>query len=148
MPTYTVTSANLALSTSQKERIAEAITQEHHGSTGAPGFFAQVIFRALDEGEHFIGGKPNRSPHIFVHGLIRAGRTAEVKQSLMSGVRGRLLEIADVGQEDVWIYLQDIAAPQMLEFGRFLPEPGAEDEWRKGISPQKLADFARAGVAA
>lgn len=44
MPTYTVTVANLSLSQQQKSKIAEAITTAHSTQTGAPRFFAQVLF--------------------------------------------------------------------------------------------------------
>lgn len=146
MPTYTVTTANLSLSATQKGQIAEVITAAHHASTGAPTFFAQVIFRVLDGGEHFIGGKPNASPHIFVHGMIRSGRALNVKQKLMSEAAGRIQAIAGIVAEDVWFYIQEIDAPQMIEFGRFLPEPGAEDAWRKAITPEKRAQLERAGI--
>lgn len=147
MPTYAVTTANVTLSSDQKRRIAEIITAAHHKATGAPAFFAQVMFRALDAGEHFIGGKTNIAPHVFVHGMIRAGRGSDVKQALMRDAATQVQTVAGVGAEDVWFYIQDIEAQQMIEFGRFLPEPGAEDEWRKGITPDKLAVFRSAGVA-
>ena len=146
MPTYTVTTANLSLSAGQKGEIAEAITTAHHVATGAPTFFAQVIFRGIDGGEHFIGGKPNVHPHIFIHGMIRAGRGIDVKQKLMSEAAGKVRAVAGVGTEDLWFYIQDIDAPQMIEFGRFLPEPGAEDAWRKAITPDKQAQLGKAGV--
>ena len=56
MPTYTVTVANLSLTTEQENSIAEAITESHHVNTGAPGFFAQVLFNAV-AGEKFFRGK-------------------------------------------------------------------------------------------
>lgn len=146
MPTYTVTTANLSLSVAQKAQIAEAITSAHHVATGAPAFFAQVIFSAIGDGEHFIGGKLNAHPHVFVNGLIRAGRGLDVKQKLLTEAAARVQAIAGVGAEDVWFYIQDIDAPQMIEFGRLLPAPGAEAEWRKAMSPEKQAQLGRAGV--
>ena len=71
MPTYTVTVANLSLSLQQKSQIAEAITTAHHTQTGAPRFFAQVLFFATNEGEHFVGGRVNSAPQVYVHGLVR-----------------------------------------------------------------------------
>ncbi|CAN5335373.1 tautomerase CCH2 [soil metagenome] len=147
MPTYTVTTANVSLSASQKSQIAAAITAAHHESTGAPAFFAQVIFRAIDNGEHFIGGKPNASPHIFIQGLIRSGRALDVKQKLMGEAAYKVRTIAGVGAEDAWFYIQEIDAPQMIEFGRILPEPGAEAEWRNAITAEKSAQLRQAGVA-
>jgi phenylpyruvate tautomerase PptA (4-oxalocrotonate tautomerase family) len=57
MPTYTVTVANLSLTTEQENSIAGAITESHHVNTGAPSFSAQVLFNAVAAGKHFIGGR-------------------------------------------------------------------------------------------
>lgn len=146
MPTYAVISANVQLSPDQEAEISAAITKAHHEHTGAPGFFAQTIFNSIGEKRHYIGGKLNQTPHIFVHGMIRDGRSVEVKARLMTEIAERVRTIACVDPEDIWVYLQDIAATQMMEFGRILPQPGAETEWRKGITPAKLAAFAKAGV--
>jgi phenylpyruvate tautomerase PptA (4-oxalocrotonate tautomerase family) len=148
MPTYTVRTANLSLDDDQRQRIASAITEVHSGSTGAPGYFAQVFFDGAPQAAHFIGGRPNPVPHVYVHGLIRAGRTAEQKRRLLEGIRDRVREVAGVGTEDIWVYVQEIVAEQMIEFGRTLPEPGREAEWRRGFSPETIEDFRRAGVAA
>jgi len=146
MPTYTLTSVNLTLSSEQKAKIAALITEAHNAATGAPGYFAQVIFSALDSGDHFIGGQPNRTPHLYILGLIRAGRTTEVKRALMSRMLEGVRAVAAIGPEDVWVYLQDIEADQMVEFGRFLPQPGAEAAWQAGFSEGKLKAFADAGI--
>jgi phenylpyruvate tautomerase PptA (4-oxalocrotonate tautomerase family) len=146
MPTYTVTSANVSLTAAQQSEIAAAITETHHQNTGAPGFFAQVLFVALPEQKHFIGGKPNVTPHLYVHGLIRAGRSAAAKSGLIQQIAQKVCEIAGVGTEDIWVYVQDIPPEQMIEFGRVLPEPGAEEQWRKGLSELKRQQLAAAGV--
>jgi len=109
MPTYTVTTANIALSPEQKARIASAITAAHGTHTGAPGYFAQVIFAAVAAGDHFIGGKPNKTPHLYILGLIRAGSTDETKRVFMEQILIQAQQIAGVGAEDVWVYIQDIA---------------------------------------
>ncbi len=147
MPTYTVKTANLDLDLDQRKRIAQAITQAHSANTGAPGYFAQIFFEVAAADAHFIGGRLNAIPHVYVHGLIRAGRTPEQKSGLMAGIRDHVRDAARVGPEDVWVYLQEIVAEQMIEFGRTLPVPGQEAEWRKGFSAAKVADFERAGVA-
>ncbi|MDR7037278.1 phenylpyruvate tautomerase PptA (4-oxalocrotonate tautomerase family) [Methylobacterium sp. BE186] len=147
MPTYTVKTSHLDLTAAQRQQIATAITDAHSEATGAPGYLAQVFFEAAAAGLHFIGGRPNGVPHVFVHGLIRAGRTAEQKRALIEAVGARVGAAAGIGREDIWVYVQDIAAEQMIEFGRILPEPGREAEWRRGFSPEKIGDFERAGVA-
>jgi len=147
MPTYTVTTANVVLTSAQESEIAAAITVAHHRNTGAPGFFAQVLFVALPERKHYIGGKLNATPHIYIHGLIRAGRSAAAKTGLIQQITLKVREIAGVGAEDIWVYVQDIPPEQMIEFGRVLPEPGAEEQWRKGLSELKRQQLAAAGVA-
>ena len=110
MPTYTVTVANLSLSPQQKSQIAEAITAAHNAQTGAPRFFAQVLFSAANEGVHFVGGRVNTAPQVYVHGLVREGRSIEIKQALMSQMLEEIARIVEITAEDVWIYLQDIPA--------------------------------------
>ncbi|SNC65655.1 Phenylpyruvate tautomerase PptA, 4-oxalocrotonate tautomerase family [Marinobacter sp. es.048] len=141
MPTYTVTVANLSLSPQQKSQIAAAITAAHNAQTGAPRFFAQVLFHAANEGEHFVGGRVNTAPQVYVHGLVGEGRSIEIKQALMSQMLEEIAQIVGISDEDVWIYLQDMPAAQMIEFGRFLPAPGEEAEWKKGMSPEKRASL-------
>jgi phenylpyruvate tautomerase PptA (4-oxalocrotonate tautomerase family) len=147
MPTYTVTTANVVLTSAQESEIAAAITNAHHQNTGAPGFFAQVLFVALPERKHYIGGKPNSTAHIYIHGLIRAGRSADAKTGLIQQMTSKVREISGVGAEDIWVYVQDIPPEQMVEFGRVLPAPGAEQQWREGLSAAKRQQLAAAGVA-
>ena len=54
--------------------------------------------------------------------------------------------IAGITAEDIWVYLQDIAATQMVEFGRTLPEPGTEESWQAAMSAQKLQDLKATGA--
>lgn len=146
MPTYTVSTVGVSLSQAQKNKIAGLITEAHHSNTGAPGFFAQVFFISRQASDHFLGGQENSSPHIFIHGLIRAGRSVQAKKDLMAEVVESAAEICEVRQEDIWMYIQDIEADQMIEYGRVLPVPGAEASWKAGISKEKAATLAAAGV--
>jgi phenylpyruvate tautomerase PptA (4-oxalocrotonate tautomerase family) len=83
---------------------------------------------------------------VFVHGLIRGGRSADAKKNLVEDIAKKVAEIAGLRPEDVWVYLQDIPAAQMVEFGRVLPEPGAEQEWLRGLSPEKLHELKDVGA--
>ncbi len=58
MPTYTCTSAEGRLSAEQKSRIASEITRIHAEVTGAPSYFAQMIFSEIASGNWFMGGVP------------------------------------------------------------------------------------------
>jgi phenylpyruvate tautomerase PptA (4-oxalocrotonate tautomerase family) len=146
MPTYTVMSANLTLTARQEADIAAAITRAHHESTGAPAYFAQIIFNEIAGGKHYIGGKAYRASHLFVQGLIRAGRSAEAKAALIKTIAADVHAIAGIAPEDIWVYIQEIPATQMIEFGRVLPEPGAEEAWRAAMSAQKLEQLRSAGA--
>jgi phenylpyruvate tautomerase PptA (4-oxalocrotonate tautomerase family) len=146
MPTYRVTSANLALTTAQEAAIAAAITRSHHEATGAPAYFAQVIFAGIESGKHYIGGRAYSTPHLFVHGLIRAGRSVDTKAALIKDIAAKVHAIAGIGPEDIWVYVQDIPANQMIEFGRVLPEPGAEDTWRAAMTAKKLQELKAIGA--
>ena len=86
-----------------------------------------------------MGGRVNTAPQVYVHGLVREGRSIEIKQALMSQMLEEIAQIVDISAEDVWIYLQDIPATQMIEFGRFLPAPGDEAEWEREMTPERRA---------
>src|SRR5947207_13798830 len=76
MPTYYCTSIEGRLSAQQKRRIASEITRVHAEVTGAPSYFAQVIFDEVKSGNYFIGGAVLNHDQLFVYGHIRGGRAA------------------------------------------------------------------------
>jgi phenylpyruvate tautomerase PptA (4-oxalocrotonate tautomerase family) len=129
MPTYTVTYSKVTFSNSQLENIAQAITSTHNECTGANTYFAQVIFQETPSGKHFMGGKPVHHPQLFLHGQIRAGRTPELKEKLILGMREALIKNSGLNQDQVWIYLIDLVPEQMIEYGEILPPSGKEKEW-------------------
>ncbi len=129
MPTYTVTVAEHRLIDEQKERIAAAITRTHHEITGAPAYFAQVIINEVQARNYFVGGAPLEGDQIFVHGQIRAGRSAEQKRSLIQHLVEAVAREGGVAGTRVWVYIVELPAEQMAEFGRILPAPGKEADW-------------------
>jgi phenylpyruvate tautomerase PptA (4-oxalocrotonate tautomerase family) len=134
MPTYTVTHSNIQLSPSQMEQIANAITEAHHACTGANTYFAQVIFHETPAGNHFMGGKPVKDAQLFLHGQIRAGRSAELKETLILKLRDALIRDSGLLKDQIWIYITDIIPAQMMEYGEVLPESGKEAEWFAKLS--------------
>ncbi len=133
LPTYTCTARQGRLSAEHKRAIAKAITEAHAEITGAPAFFAQVIFQDVPNGDHFVGGAPLAHDHLFVYGRIRAGRSAVDRKALIRRI------IADVGAAigvpsfAVWVYLLELPAAAMAEFGHVLPEPGDEAVWNADL---------------
>ena len=135
MPTYTVNLSSFELSAEQKERIARVITRTHYSVTGANPCFAQVIFNALPEGNHYIGGKKLSETLLFLHGQIRAGRSPEVKEKLILDLRDELVKASGLDKSQVWIYLLDLTPKQMIEYGEILPQSGNESQWFAGLEP-------------
>ena len=92
MPTYTVTNSNFNLSSKQQKNLAEGITKVHNVVTGANTYFAQVIFNKTKKDNHFMGGKKVKEPSLFLLGQIRAGRSKEVKDKLISDLKDILVK--------------------------------------------------------
>jgi phenylpyruvate tautomerase PptA (4-oxalocrotonate tautomerase family) len=145
MPTYTVNYSGLELGPDQKDRIAQSITKTHNAVTGANSYFAQVIYYEIPHGDHFIGGKPVAEPQLFLHGQIRAGRTAEIIQKLILDLRDVLTSVSGLDKSQIWIYLDDLLPSQMIEYGEILPRSGDEPEWFAGLSPRLRKKLAETG---
>jgi phenylpyruvate tautomerase PptA (4-oxalocrotonate tautomerase family) len=134
MPTYYCSSVEGRLSAQQKARIASEITRVHAEVTGAPTYFAQVIFDEVKAGNYFIGGVPLKHDQVFVYGHIRGGRAAVDKTRmirLMAEAVGMAADVQD--QSSVWVYVSEMPARQMIEFGHVLPEAGDEPAWTASL---------------
>jgi phenylpyruvate tautomerase PptA (4-oxalocrotonate tautomerase family) len=133
MPTYTVTSIEGCLAGPQRERIASEITRIHSEATGAPSYFAQVLFIEVKADRYFVGGGLLRGHQVFVNGQIRAGRTAESKDKLISGIADAVAVASKLSKNNIWVYITDLLPRQMVEFGHVLPEPGEEANWAAAL---------------
>ncbi len=136
MPTYTVTNSNFNLSTKQQKNLAEGITKVHNQVTGANTYFAQVIFNKTKKNNHFMGGKKVKEPSLFLLGQIRAGRSKEVKDRLISDLKDILAKKSKLDETQIWVYIIDLPPSQMIEYGAVLPESGKESEWFTNLSPK------------
>ena len=139
MPTYICTAREGALTKEQKAQIAAEITRVHNEVTGAPRFFVQVLFNDLTVGNQFIGGAQLPSDQVWIRGDIRAGRSEHDKGRLLLDILRGFSLISGVPEADVWVYLTELPAKNMAEFGQVLPEPGAEDAWLAAL-PQAERD--------
>jgi phenylpyruvate tautomerase PptA (4-oxalocrotonate tautomerase family) len=129
MPTYLTYAREGRLTAHHREQLAQRTTRLHSGVTGAPTSFVQCVFLQLLRDGHFIGGKPAHPEGIHVHGFIRAGRTPDTKNRLITGIRDIAMAVTDSPGHLVWVYLTELTHTDMLEFGEVLPEPGNEEEW-------------------
>ena len=137
MPTYTVTNSNFNISSKQQKKLAEGITKVHNVVTGANTYFAQVIFNKTKKNNHFMGGKKVKEPSLFLLGQIRAGRSKEIKDKLISDLKHVLVKYSKLDETQVWVYINDLPPSQMIEYGAVLPDSGKEKEWFANL-PVKL----------
>jgi len=147
MPTYLLLAPANRLSPAQKARAAAEITRVHNEITGAASFFAQVIVHEVPAGNYFLGGRPLAGDQLFLHGQIRAGRSALDRQRLLFALRDVVAEAASAARHSVWVYLLDLPARDMIEYGRMLPEPGDEQAWLNNLPEADLAFLRGLGEA-
>ena len=136
MPTYTVTTVSNLLNAGQKSDLAQAITRAHAEITGAPPSFAQVMFDDRPKANIFIGGKPLDHAHLFVFGHIRDGRAAVDRKRLILRIAEDVARLTGLPQKAVWVYLHELPAPAMIEFGHILPQAGDEAAWTSALPPE------------
>ncbi len=139
MPTYMCYAHEGQITGEQKALVAAGIARIHARFTNAPVAFCQSVFRTLEFGEHFIGLHPAPLNGVFVYGHIRAERPTEAKNHILMGIRDLLMEVLNVPETVVWVYLNDLNHTDMVEFGQVLPKPGDERRWLDEI-PAGLRD--------
>ena len=125
MPTYVCYAHKDESTADQKREIATGIARIHSRFTGAPVAYTQCIFRTLERDEHFIGTQPAPGNGVFVYGHIRGERSISTKNDILVGITDLVTRVLAVPESAVWVYLNDLAPTDMVEFGRVLPEPGA-----------------------
>jgi phenylpyruvate tautomerase PptA (4-oxalocrotonate tautomerase family) len=133
MPTYTCLARAGWLGAERKRAIARAVTAAHSDLTGAPAWFAQVLFRDVADGDHFVGGAPLDHEHVFISAQIRTGRSAGLRDALVRRLTADVAAAAGVEAFGVWVYLVELPPAAMVEFGHVLPEPGEEDAWTAAL---------------
>lgn len=127
MPTYRITTKPNLLNDGQKDEIAKFITKTHTQITGAPNYFAQVIFDETDY-RRYVGGIPSNS-QIWIHADIRSGRTKEQRTELITAIIEGVSKLSNVSAHDIWVYLNIMEPTNMAEFGQILPQAGEEQAW-------------------
>ena len=147
MPTYVVTSTPQRLTKKHKANIAQQITNIHCSVTGAPRYFVQILFNDVPSENYFLAGKPLEEDNIYVHAHIRGGRTIESKQKIMTDILNTVALETGADKSSLQVYLTDIPANQVAEFGAVLPEPGEEQAWEDAQSDEAKARMVRLNAA-
>ena len=81
-----------------------------------------------------MGGKIIKTKQIFLYGQIRAGRTVEIKNKLITDLRNSVIKNSGINRDNVWVYIQELSPEQMIEYGEILPKSGEENVWFNSLS--------------
>jgi phenylpyruvate tautomerase PptA (4-oxalocrotonate tautomerase family) len=127
------------LNKEQRAQVVSLITAIHAEEALAPRYLVQVLFQELNDGCHFIAGELAPPGQMWIRGDIRSGRTAAQKHKILMRLLQSVSKVINVAEEEVWVYLSDIPASNIAEFGKVLPEPGEEEAWVNAL-PQPLRD--------
>lgn len=143
MPTYAF-STTKELTADQRAKLVESVTSIHQVEATAPRYFVQVVFYKIEPGSMFISGEAASPDHVWVRADIRAGRTREQKARILKRIMRETSAILNVSEQSVWVYVSDIPAEGVLEFGNVLPQPGGEQEWLAGLPAALRQKLSRA----
>ncbi|GJE42598.1 tautomerase family protein [Methylobacterium soli] len=144
MPTYAFSTA-MELTPEQRAKIVARVTSIHQVEADAPRYFVQVIFYKVEPGSIFIGGEAAPPDHVWVRADIRSGRTNAQKAKILQRIMRETSEILGISDQSVWVYLSDIPAQGVLEFGNVLPEPGGEAQWLASLPASLREKLLRTG---
>jgi phenylpyruvate tautomerase PptA (4-oxalocrotonate tautomerase family) len=122
MPTFECFTAPGKLTLTQKEQIANWFTDVYHQEFGIARYLIQVIFQEFANGDQYIAGQPAPDV-IWIRCDVRAGRNEELKARLLHGVQKGVAKAANIPEESVWFYLNNLPAMNIMEWGHIMPRP-------------------------
>jgi phenylpyruvate tautomerase PptA (4-oxalocrotonate tautomerase family) len=108
----------------QKSYTAAGIARIHSQFTGAPVSFCQCIFRKIGSD---------------------AERTSAAKNDILIGIRDLLMRVLNVPESAVWVYLNDLAQTDMVEFAHVVPELLSEQAWVDELPAEVRDELAKRG---
>lgn len=121
MPLYRCTYPEGELDDAQRASLAVAFTDIHCDVTGAPRTFVHVQFHPRP--------KADDGPRYVLHAGIRAGRDRELAEAIIARCISAVSTMTGVAPSEIAMRTSSTPASWILEGGRVLPEPGAEDDW-------------------
>jgi phenylpyruvate tautomerase PptA (4-oxalocrotonate tautomerase family) len=124
VPFYQFTVPTGGATLSHKAEVAAAMTKVHAEVTGAPSAYVHCSFVEVPPDSIFVAGEPVSGARMT--GIIRSGRSPEVRARLLHGLADAWCEITGDRKEDVAVFLQEVPGANVLEDGRVLPEASAD----------------------
>jgi phenylpyruvate tautomerase PptA (4-oxalocrotonate tautomerase family) len=120
MPFYQFTIPSDSPSAGLKTEIARAVTKVHTSVTGAPARYVNVSFVEVPPGNLFVADEPLAQGRMV--GIIRSGRTAEVKHDLITGLADAWSAVTGEPRDGFALFLQEVPGTMVMEYGDTLPE--------------------------
>lgn len=120
MPFYQFTVPSGGATLKHKAEIAAATTRVHSEVTGAPATYVHCAFTEVEAGSIFVAGKPVTSPRMV--GLIRSGRSAEVRARLLHGLADAWSAITGEDKASLALFIVEIPGANAMEDGIVMPE--------------------------
>ncbi len=120
MPYYQFTVRADSPSAKRKQEIAAAFTKVHTEVTGAPAKYVNCSFVEVGPGNIFVAGEPVEQGRMV--GLIRSGRTEEVKRALLTELSEAWAEVTGEPRRGFALFLYEVPGYQAMEDGEILPE--------------------------
>jgi phenylpyruvate tautomerase PptA (4-oxalocrotonate tautomerase family) len=125
MPVYEFIAPTGAATLDHKAEIARAVTSVHTEVTGAPARYVHCSFTEAHRGSMFIDGEETASPRMM--GLIRAGRSEELRGRLIHAIADAWSEITGDARDELSIFLYEVPGANCFEYGSILPEASQDD---------------------
>jgi phenylpyruvate tautomerase PptA (4-oxalocrotonate tautomerase family) len=127
VPYYQFTAPTGSATLAHRSEIAAAFTKVHGEVTGAPSAYVQCSFTEVAPGSLFAAGQEVSAPRMV--GLIREGRSAEVRARLLHGLADAWCGITGDAKDEIALFLLEAPGANVMEGGVILPEaaddPGA-----------------------
>jgi phenylpyruvate tautomerase PptA (4-oxalocrotonate tautomerase family) len=124
VPFYQFTVPSGGATLKHKAEVAAAMTKVHSEVTGAPGVYVHCSFTEVAPGSVFVAGEAVDGPRMV--GLIRSGRSTEVRARLINKLADAWCEITGDAKESLAIFIVEIPGANVMENGEILPETSEE----------------------
>ena len=120
MPVYEFIAPTGTATLAHRAEISRAVTRVHNEVTGAPARYVHCSFLEAPRGSMFVEGEETTSPRMM--GLIRSGRSEEVRGRLIHGIADAWSEITGGARDELSIFLYEVPGANCFEYGSILPE--------------------------
>ena len=125
MPFYQFTVPVGSATAQKKAEVAAAFTAVHAEITGAPREYVNCSFAEVPPGSIFAGGSAVEGGRMV--GIIRQGRSEEVKRKLMTALADAWVSVTGEPADGIALFVHEVPGYQVMEYGQLLPE-AAEDQ--------------------